>query len=559
MQQIRRLQNALRQDIALHVRLLTAQVVLGEQTRLIFEIENLGGRRATDVRFDLEATAQAMTLQDEPVHEVAELPGRGGRERLDWRVLPHSAPLSIRLLCSFSDGQERRTETFEFSVPVIRKPGKGQGPRGGNPFQAGVAVFGDRFFGRHTELKKIFDILLPGTTQPVLLRGPRRMGKTSLLRQIEYLLRREGELQRQLGYTREEEVRLRRWQPIATSLQAVHTEADVPGWYFDLSVKIAQAAGLVADRAVQRDDFERDPSFAFGRFLGDVLAGHPTLHLLILLDEWDTQRHLEQFGGKLRALMQSGQTARVNWIFASTWMLSAEASKFVSPFYAQIWHFELGEMAWDEAQTLLRVLSERAGITWQGEATVALLDQTALRPYLIQALAQRVYGVLASANPPFNLVDMEVINTVLSAFVQTWRGQGTPFAFLWEDRALTEAELEASLSWLGRLILLTIDREYPRPLKSIEIFHHLADLFKKYDGQSFNRDNLSDEIKENLTQLVSIFDVLNKEGDRFTFSIPLAQAWFHHAISQFEDPWQFAWAKLAEEHRLKRRLAKKER
>ena len=553
---LNRLQSALHQDVSLRVEMLTPQVVLGNPTRLSFAVANIGGHKATDVRIRLK-TMQTMQVNDNPVRNLPELPGRGKPQRLDWHVLPQSMPLLVRLDCSFFDGSQNRQEVFEFDLPAIHKPGKGRGPRGGNPFQAGVAVFGEGFFGRRKELKSIFDLLLSNVTQPILLRGPRRMGKTSTLRQIEYLLKHEGELQRQLGYTRVEEVALRRWQPIAISMQPVHTREDIPGWYFNFLTKIIRGAGITIHREMRRDDFERDTYFVFERYLADLLREHPSLYILILLDEWDVQRHLEEFGGKLRTLMQSSEMERVNWVFASTWMLSDEASRFGSPFYAQTKPFELKEMAWDEAQTLLRTLSEQVGVSWQGEAQVTLSDQTALRPYLIQALGQRIIEHLRVSNPPFNLVTKETVDIVLSQFVQTSRGQGAPFAFLWEDRPFTDKTERASLSWLGRMILLAMDQEYPHPLKSIEISLHLRAKFAARGWSFPDPDCFNDDLRESLSQLVYIFDALEIEGDRYAFSVPLAQEWFHYASSQYDDPWQFAYDNLIKEYQRQSRYAKR--
>lgn len=550
-QRLERLRSALRHDVSLRVELLTPQVVLGERTRLSFQVVNIGGREATDVRIALEQT-QTLHIDDDSIQRLPDLPGRGTPQRLAWWVTPQSTPLAASLRCDFFDGNRTRSEPWEFSLYAIKKPGPGQGPRGGNPFQAGVAVSGLGFFGRRKELKSICDLLLSGVSQPMLLRGPRRMGKTSILHQIEYLLTHEGELQRQLGYTREEEARLRRWRPVIVSLQEVHSGQDISRWYQQLFEKIVQVASVAA-WAAPAEAFDRDPYFEFARRLKELMNAHPTFHLLILLDEWDVQRHLKEFGGKLRALMQSSEMKRVNWVFASTWMLSDEAGRFPSPFYAQTRPFELKEMAWSEAQTMLTALSDRAGVAWQGEALVTLLDQTARRPYLIQSLGQRIFEHLALPGALSNLVTMETVNAAITDFVHSSRGQGAPFTFLWDDGPQRHEEDQATLSWLGRLILLVMDPEHP--LKSIEISQRLRESFAKHGWNLPDPSHFTDHLRENLSQLERIFDTLKVEGRHYAFSIPLAQAWFHHAVSQYDDPWQFAWEKLTEENRRQRRSA----
>lgn len=550
-QRLERLLSALRQDVALHVELLTPQVVLGERTRLSVQVANIGGRGAAALCVVLEQTP-ALQVEDEPVRVVGALPARGVPQRLEWQVLPKTAPLVVRVRCEYAEGEGKRGEHFDLSLPAIAKPGPGRRPHEGNPFQAGVAVWGERFFNRRQELKWVFDLLLGGVTQPILLRGPRRMGKTSILHQIVYLLTHEGELQRQLGYSREATAQIRRWRPVRATMQPVHTPSDVPGWYAQLFGDITKAAGILG-QPLGTEAFQRNPHGEFGWRLKQLINEYPELHVLILLDEWDTERHVPEFGGQLRALMQDAELSRVNWVFASTWMLSSEAGRFTSPFYAQTRAIELRELPWHEAQALLKTLSERVDIVWQGEAVVTLLDQTARRPYLLQAIGQRIYDHLANPDKPSNLVIMEVVNAVLNEVVRTSHGQGSPFAFLWEPQRREDEDIAASLSWLARMILLTLDEAHPSPLREVDILDRIRAKLRERGWKYPEPDRLLDDLREDLSLLVLVFDVLKLEDRHYAFGIPLAQAWFREAIRrQSDDPWQEAWERLQLEYELRK-------
>ena len=544
-----RLQSALRQEVSLKVQLLTSSAMLGEPSPLIFEVQNIGEKDAGGLRFILEPSPQYEVV-DEKKQYIADLAAHTGGLRLNWRIrVREAAPVMIHLKYALSGISGGESESYEFSLSVIHQTGKGRGPSGGNPFQAGVAVDSEKFFGRQKELKSVFDLLLHRTNQPILLRGPRRIGKTSILQQIKYLLVHEGELQRHLGYTREEEVEIRLIRPIFTTLQGIQNDKDIAGWYFDLFLKILGVAGFSPEPQPGRADFDTDSHFVFVRQIQRLLDDHPEVRLVILIDEWDEQRHLSALGGKLRALMQNEK--RLNWVIASTWMLSAESGRFGSPFYGQTKATELKEMSWEDAQAMVGTLSERVGVMWQSEAQVTLLDQTALRPYLIQTLGQRIIIHLTSARPPFNLVDMETVKTVISDFIRGTRSQGSHFAFLWEE-GTPEAgvsEPQARLSWLGRLILWTLEQNFPQTMKLIEIRNFLRAKLEERGWEFPMPECFEDDLVENLSQLELIFDVIMKAGERYTFSIPLAQAWFHNAVSQYDDPLQFAFERLKREYR----------
>ena len=67
------------------------------------------------------------------------------------------------------------------------------------------------------------------------------------------------------------------------------------------------------------------------------------------------------------------------------------------------------------------------------------------------------------------------------------------------------------------MILLVMDQEHPRPLKSIEIYTQLQRSAKPR-WQFPDPDHLNDDLKENLKELVWIFDALKTEGDRYAFA-----------------------------------------
>ncbi len=557
---LERLRAAMAGKVVLQIRLLTEPLPYGRWTTLMAEIRNIGEVSAENLEIVLSSERPDALEVEKEVCLFGTLPSRSEWQRVTWQVQAKEEPGNLVFTCNFQEGAQNHSEEFLLPVTVLRPIGTGQRPRGGNRFQAGVSVSGEKFFGRHRELKTIFDTLLGDAVQPVLLRGPRRIGKTSILNQIKHLLEQAGELQRLFGYTPEEEARIRRYRPVWISLQRVESEKDIPGWYFGLYRLMAEAAGESMPPDMP-PAFEQDPYSRFEALLKELLSRFPEIHWLILLDEWDAQRHVQELGGKLRALMQNQEFGRIQWVFSSTWMLSEEAGRFGSPFYGQIQPIELTAMSWEDARQMVLTVSREMGVEWEGDALLRLLDQTALRPYLIQRIGHDVIEYLSNSQPPSSLVTVDILDAVLNQFIHAQNDPTSPFTFLWPVRSLPgksslPPEQLATLSWLGRMILLILE-EADRPLQAIDVFRSLRERFGER-GWEIPYEDFVDEVVENLTQLEKIFDALKVVERHYEFSIPLARAWFRNAIQNTDDPWQAAWERLQREQSVKRR-ANKER
>ncbi|RMD59239.1 ATP-binding protein, partial [Candidatus Parcubacteria bacterium] len=550
--ELERLRAALRGKVVLQARLLTNPILLDSWTQLVVEIQNVGAHPAHNLNFELVTAGPGLLEKVGGANlTLSVLPARSDWHRLSWRIRLKEEPGVLELVCRFEEDAEKREVRFSLPVNVLRRAGKGQRPQGGNRFQAGIPVSGRQFFGRERELKIIFDFLLGDIRQPVILRGPRRIGKTSILHQIEYLLKQEGELQRLLGYSREEEAYIRRFRPVSTSLQKIQGEEGLSRWLFQLYRGMAETVGEKVE--IPANEFQAEPFFVFEDLLSQSLFPRfPEARWLILLDEWDEGRHVHGLPGKLRALMQRADFTQLQWVFASTWMLSEEAGRFGSPFFSQCKAIELSALTWKDARRLVLEISRKMNVEWEGAALLRLLDQTALRPYLIQRVGQDVIQHLSDSQPPSNFVDLETLDTVLSKVIRATSDPTSPFAFLWPEKSKGLKDVqETRLTGLGRMILLGLSEE-KRPLTLREIVQSLQrHLLQR--GWEFPGNDLDVSVSENLINLGRIFDVIARQPDkRFAFSIPLAQAWFEQRVQSIEDPWQVAWEQLCQEYRVRR-------
>ncbi len=543
----------------LEVQVLNHQMMIGKQERLFVEIKNAGATAARDFELSLMPSQQFEILNHTQPMLLPALEA-GQSLRLDWNMRTASSPVMLTFSYRFRkpDGQFHSDEISVAPVDAILARAAGIPPRGGNPFRAGMPVSGDHFYGRTKDIKEILQVLLGEISQPILLRGPRRIGKSSILHQLKYLLTREGEL-RLLGFTLDDELALRRIHPVIASLQEIPSKQFIPGWLGGLFKEICESVGETYDGLALMDDFQSDPVREFRHHIQQLFRKYPDVRLLVVIDEWDEQRNLADLGKNLRNIMQTEN--RVNWIVSSTWVLQADAGNYSSPFYNQCMPVELKSLDWGSATKMVRDLSDKVGVGWQGEAMVTLLDQTGRRPYLTQLLCQQVIRDLH--NQSSTLVDADVVGRVIGNFIATPQASGQALGFLWEQAPLSSTRTgKARLHWLGRLILWAIDQT-PTELTYLEIKEHiwttLGTRGLQLEEENFARF-FAEEFAEQILELEYIFDITQIENQHLLFSIPLVKNWFHQMLRQYPDPFLHAHSGMMQDYvEWKTALAGKER
>lgn len=532
--QIKRWQNGFQRGPMLRLHVLNSTVVMNKPDHLYIEIENIGGSKAHDVRIMIVPSEHFKLIPPDALLKYIALISPQQLKRLSWKIEAYDVLLEIHFQLRYRDAEGREIVLDEMiSIDTISPQKLNMPPRGGNPFQAGTPVFGERFFGREREIREILNLLLGGVSQPILLRGPRRSGKSSIIWHIRHLLSTYGMIS-QLGFTEEEELALHQVRPVTTSLQAIPDISFINSWFQNVFRNICLSIGAMNfyTEQVVKDFRDALPTGVFRFHLDRLLRAYPSMRLLVMIDEWDEQRHLGVLGRTLRYLMQEEQ--RVNWIVASTWILREELGRYGSPFYSQTRPIELKEMTWEAAEALVRRLSDKAGIHWQSDALVALLDRTGRRPYLIQWLCQEIVSELMVNRT--SLVDRMLLNSVLSKVIRAPQMKGQPFAFLWEQVYLSREDAsQPHLYWLARLILWVLIQSHSSHLP-YEMIQRRVKRILQDNGLNISDKIFEKEFAEQMAQLEYVFDVIMQNDDGYySFSVPLQQEWFQYIISQYDD------------------------
>ena len=181
------------------------------------------------------------------------------------------------------------------------------------PYVVGQWVRGDRFYGRRTQIAEILD----GNRNCLWLLGTRRIGKTSLLKQIEHIADTSGD---------------RRYFPIFWDFQGAETPEEL---HLNFADAVLDAEERLERIGIRLEEVEAEDLFVSLERLRRLLRARK-MGLLLLCDEVEEliklHRHDPSLLRKLRHAMQSREDIRT--VLASTirlWAL-AEHKEDTSPF-----------------------------------------------------------------------------------------------------------------------------------------------------------------------------------------------------------------------------------
>lgn len=242
------------------------------------------------------------------------------------------------------------------------------------PFVAGGWVRAERFYGREAQLAEILD----GPRDALWVVGTRAVGKTSLLRQVEYLTAAAPE---------------RGYMPLVLDLEGVEDASELEE---DLAEALLDAAPRLSAAGIAPGEI---PSGDFFTSLGRLrrLLGARGLKLLLLVDEAEELLRLREREPavlrKLRRALQSREGIRT--VLAASrrlWALAepdGETSPFLHGFTPPVY---LGALADSEARDLLRQARPGSGAraAFDDETEERIREACGNHPFQLQALAARV-------------------------------------------------------------------------------------------------------------------------------------------------------------------------
>ncbi len=497
---------------------------------LHFEVSNIGRVSANEIELVLPKNNSFELLEGSPVREIAILAPRAS-EIVSYPIRPVQPEVTLLLNVSYRDQHNQQKERKLEFRPEVRGLQPMRFKPKVNRYEFGRPIQSPKdFFGRHPYLIDILSLLKAGGRQNVLLRGPRRMGKTSLLFMLKHALE-EPNTRRIFGVPPDWDDDLNLVNPVFVTLQSVDLQSSVaPVYQFfrALLEQICQAlsieAGVKQTVITQYKTRVKEVGAANATLEQlDILLNRSQKHrVAVLLDEYDEiyRPEAHDLDTALRTVISVEQ--RMTWIIASTMGLFREAKSIGSPWFNIFRITELGILSQNAAQDLVYAPSRGERVYWHSDAVLSLLEETGLHPAFIQLFCSKLITYLNQEESNF------ILNSSISIVANQIIGEkGTAsshFEFYWSDA-----------TGVCKLILLIVD-ESSAPLKRIEIKRQVFDRLEKHFGQQ-PRQRLKNpmgnpiewrqrQFKEGMEWADTISDAISPdEQRRYRFTVPLFHRW----------------------------------
>jgi hypothetical protein len=408
-------------------------VAAGEEIVLVLALNNVGRSPASNLVVEL-LPGERYTVDDSRA-ELAVLPtGRTAEVELRARPSPSVDTFRAEFRITYDDRERAgKTELFADRVrlltpPTVFRPISNPYATG-RPLRAGSPVF----FGREDIFEFIRENLGgPGSENVLVLVGQRRMGKTSILRQLPAHLSE--------GYV-----------SVFLDGQALAIEGGMAGLFYDIALEISEALGGpgIALQPPALGDLEEKLSLAFEkRFLGQVAEALGERALLLLFDEFE-ELEMRVRSGRLpptifpylRHLMQHSQN--VAFIFAGTHRLEELTADYWSTLFNIALYKRVHFLDTDAARRLIMEPVQSYGLLYDDLAINKMLRVTAGHPYFLQLLCHTLVNL--HNRERLSYITIGDVNRTLGEVVRLGEAH---LAFLWGESKKEERAVLMALAWM---------------------------------------------------------------------------------------------------------------
>ncbi len=245
-----------------------------------------------------------------------------------------------------------------------------------NPYIIGDPVIGKRFVGREDILRELQSMWSGDNLSSVVLYGHRRMGKTSILRNLEAYLPPNVSV-------------------IYINLQRLATVTSLAEVLLTMAEEIAQTLAIDAP---EEEKISQHPEMYFNRYLDrlmrQILPEKAKTGLIIALDEFEIIEDLieantlpQNFLGYLRSLVQSNP--RLAFVFAGLHTLEEMTADYFHPFFGSVYPIPVSFLSPESTRVILANPvgeDEDFPLDYTPSALDKIYQLTHGQPYLVQLI-----------------------------------------------------------------------------------------------------------------------------------------------------------------------------
>lgn len=353
-----------------------------------------------------------------------------------------------------------------------------------NPYIAGNPVRGQsHFIGRSDILRDVLGLLRNPNANAIALYGQRRIGKTSILFQLEQQLAETG-----------------KYLPVYFDL---HDKADLT--LAEILYRLAgQIARYVDMYPLHRDKFDAEGGYFHNEFL-PIAVKKTNKNLILLFDEFDVldRPYKGQVGATFLPYLRKwmARTYQVHFVLAMGRRPEDLSARMLNAF-KQVPARHVSLMDLPESLAIVRQSEHNNTLRWTEAGINRVCYWTQGHPYLTQLLCSEVWESAYDRNP--SVPPTADAKQVDEAVEPTLEQGANAFQWIWNGLPPTEKVMMAAMAGTGGLTVS---------------WDQLTKVLDDY-GVCL----IANELRMAPETLIR-WNLLKKVGDSYRFNIPLLQRW----------------------------------
>ncbi len=368
-----------------------------------------------------------------------------------------------------------------------------------NPYIAGNSVGGSpAFVGRTDILRNVRQVLRHRQQNAILLYGQRRIGKTSVLKELETKLKNDSV-----------------YHPIFFDLLGKAHQS--------LEEVLRELADTISEALVkEKADLGNKPKTEFSQnWLPNLLNNLGTKSLVLLFDEFDalddpaSKKTSNEFFNYLRELLTTSNPKRLSFVFVIGRNIDDMDNIAQAVFKKGIPTKRVSLLNYDDTVKLIRFSVKNKSLCWSNEVIKGVWQLTNGHPFLTQCLCSHVWENLYDDKP--NNPPVVTLKNIEAAIPKTLESSQSALEWLWDG--LPPAE---------RIVISALAEAGAKPITKNELEH----LLRKSGVQTVIQD-----LQNAPRILQEEWNLIEQVNSGYRFRVKLLRRWIakHKPLNRVQE------------------------